>query len=111
MLKRNPKTEMLFLVSYSFEYPMEYNETANDTNPIINMKNADIPSTNISRLKNGSMFDTINFNDVPVMMSIENMMVKTEPIAAGTKVIGRANLLFRDSRPDSAPVKNSKIGI
>jgi hypothetical protein len=75
------------------------------------MKNADTPSTKISRLKNGSKFGTANFKDVPVMMSIENIMVKIEPIAAGTNVSGRENLLFRDTRPDSAPAKNSRIGI
>lgn len=110
-LKRNPKTDILFLVSYSFEYPIEYNETANDTIPIINMKNADTPSTKISRLKKGSMCGTTNFNDVPVMMSMENMMVKIEPIMVGTNIIGRASLLFRDNRLDSAPTKNSTIGI
>lgn len=111
ILNRNPKADILFLVSYSFEYPIEYNETANDANPIINMKNADTPSTKISRLKKGSMFDTANFSGAPVMISIENMMVKIEPIMAGTNVRCRVSLLFRDNNPDSAPTMNSTIRI
>ena len=90
---------------------MEYNETANDTSPIINMKNADIPSTNISRSKKGRMCGTANFNGVPVMMSIENTIVKIEPIIEGTNIIGRESLLFRDKRPDNAPIANSRIEI
>jgi len=90
---------------------MEYNETANDTSPIINMKNADIPSTKISRSKSGSMCGMTNFNCVPVMMPIENTIVKIEPIIEGTNIIGRANLLFRDSKPDNAPITKSRIGI
>lgn len=90
---------------------MEYNETANDTSPIINMKNADTPSTKISKLKNGSMFGTANFNGVPVMMSIENIIAKIEPIIEGINVMGRASRPFRDSKPDSAPIMSSRIGI
>ena len=75
------------------------------------MKNADTPSTKISRLKKGSMFGTASFNDVSVMISMENMIVKIEPSMAGINIICRVNLLFRDNRPDSAPTTNSRIGI
>jgi hypothetical protein len=90
---------------------MEYNETVNDINPIINMKNAEIPSTKISRSKKGSMCGTTNFNGVPVMIPIENTIVKIEPIIEGTNIIGLANLLFCDSKPDNAPITNRRIGI
>ena len=75
------------------------------------MKNADAPSTKTSRLKKGSMFGTTNFNDVPYITSTENIIVKIEAIMAGTNITSRANLLFPDSNPDSAPITNSKIGI
>ena len=52
-----------------------------------------------------------NFNGLPIMISIENIIVKIEPIIEGTNIIGRASLLFRDSKPDNAPITKSRIEI
>ena len=86
ILKRNTKAVILFLFSYSCEYPIEYNETANDTSPIINMKNADTPSTSISRSKKGSICGTSNLNGVPAITSMANITVKIEPIIEGINI-------------------------
>src|SRR5689334_3098239 len=90
---------------------MEYNETANETIPIIKRKNADIPSTRISRSKKGMTFGTIQLNGLPVRTLRENMIAKIEPIIEGTKIACRANLPLFEKMPSRAPLRNSRIAI
>jgi len=90
---------------------MEYNDTANETIPIIKRKNAETPSTKISRLKKGMTFGITHVNGLPIITSMENMIAKIEPIMDGTKIACRANLLFLDNIPSSAPPMNSRIVI
>jgi hypothetical protein len=106
-LKRKPKRDILFLISYSFEYPIEYRETANETIPINNIKNAEIPSTKISRLKNGITCGTSHDSDLVVITVTENKIVKIEPIMEGMKIRGRENLPFLDIKPSMAPPRNN----
>lgn len=90
---------------------MEYNETANETIPIINIKNADMPSTKISRLKNGIMCGTVHDNDLVRMTSTENTIVRIEPIIEGIKIIGRENRPFLDTKPSIPPIRNNDTTI
>ena len=84
---------------------------ANETSPIINIKNAEMPSTKISRLKKGRMCGTVHDNDFVMMTSTEKRIVRIEPSIEGMKIIGRANRPFLDTRPSNAPPRNNDMTI
>ena len=80
---------------------------ANETSPIISIKNAEMPSTKISRLKKGSMCGTVHDNGVVKMVSTEKTTARIEPAIEGMKITGLANLLFLDTKPSNAPPRNN----
>lgn len=66
-----------------------------------------MPSTKISRLKNGITCGTSHDSDLVVITVTENKIVRIEPTIEGTKIRGRENLPFPDTKPSMAPPRNN----